>query len=87
MHLFNFISSSKISREVIAYNTFNKNYTNFKELRTHYKDEKNVGYLFDVFNIWSNADEIERDFSLLASSFVKITYLVITLLCIKYNFS
>ncbi|MGY3417496.1 TusA-related sulfurtransferase [Bacillus mycoides] len=64
LRLFNFISSSKISRiGTVAPNTFNKDYTNFKELRTIYKEEENVTFLFDIFTIWKDAEQIESEFS------------------------
>ncbi|HDR7795554.1 TPA: DUF262 domain-containing protein [Bacillus luti] len=64
LRLFNFISSSKVSRTgAIASNTFHKDYTNFKELSTIYKDEENVTFLFDIFTIWKDAEQIESEFS------------------------
>ena len=64
LRLFNFISSSKISRiGTVAPNTFSKDYTNFKELKTIYKEEESVTFLFDIFTIWKDAEQIESEFS------------------------
>ncbi|MED4455138.1 DUF262 domain-containing protein [Metabacillus fastidiosus] len=64
MRLFNFVTSAIATKQdSIPPDIFTKNYNNIKELEMIYKDSENVSFLFDVFSLWKEAEEIRSEIS------------------------